>query len=278
MPRVISFINQKGGTGKTTICINLGVGLAHANKNVLIVDMDFQCNATTGLGLDREKIEFSTFELIKDEKLMPDRIIRDTYLKNLKLLPASFELKHIDLLVEDNPQKNRVLQMKLDKIKKDFDFILIDNPPSISAIVYNSLFACDCVYIPVEMSYFGLEGLDMVEISIDIINNLTINIRERLETSVGSGSFQYSPKHIEIAGVIINRWDSITKISREIEAILKDRYKEKLFETKIRNNTTIKEAIGEGIGIIDYAPSSHGAEDFIRLTKEVIKRESEREI
>lgn len=278
MARVISFVNQKGGTGKTTICINLAAGLAHFNKKVLIIDMDFQCNATTGLGIERENVKFSTFDLIKNENLMPFDIMQNTYLDNLKLIPASFELKHLDLLADNSFMKNIALKLKIDKIKKDFDFILIDNPPSISSIVYNSLFASDSVYIPVEMSYFGLEGLDMVENSINIINDLTIKMRDKIEASIGKTDFDLPPKYLEINGVIINRWDSITRISREIESILKDRYKDKLFNTKIRNNTTIKEAIGEGISIIDYAPSSNGAEDFIKLTREVIERESEKQV
>lgn len=272
MARTISLVNQKGGTGKTTICINLGIGLAHLNKKVLIIDMDFQCSATTGLGLDRNKIKLSAFDLIEKKEVYPEDTIKNTYLENLKIIPASFELKLISLLSETEPQKNMILKEKIEKTKLDFDFILIDNPPSISAIVYNSLFASDSVYIPIDMSYFGLEGLDQVDEAINLINRLR---NEHSNTAQAEQSTK-TTKPVTIGGVIINRWDSITKISREIYEIMKKKYSNRLFNTKIRNNTTIKEAIGEGISIIDYAPSSHGAKDFINLTEEVIKRESER--
>jgi|GEM_PF-1883978 len=276
MAKIISFVNQKGGTGKTTICINLGVGLVHLKKKVLIIDMDFQSNASSGLGYDIDKPHSSSFSLISDENMSIRDVIQDTYLKGLKLIPASFELKHINLLAEVHPEKSMRLKKRIEEIYNDFDFILIDNPPSISGIIYNSLFASDYVYIPVEMSYFGLEGLEQIENAMDLICQITTESFSEIEKAVGSHTISYTPKVIQIGGVIINKWNPLTKISNEIYNILRDRYHDKLFNTKVRNNTTIKEAIGDGIGIIDYDKRSHGAEDFINLTKEVADRESKR--
>ncbi len=278
MARIISFVNQKGGTGKTTICINLAVGLAHKEKNVLVIDLDFQSNATTGLGIDRESINKNSFSLILNETQNPENFIFDTYLQNLKVIPASFDLEIIDTVHKVNIEKSINLKRSIDTLRDKFDFILIDNPPSISTITYSTIFATDYIYVPVEMSYFGLEGLDQIDEALSAINYLITEQRNIIEREVGTGEILFPLKTTEIGGVIINRWDSRTRISKEIFEILKNRYGDLLFETKIRQNTTIKEAIAEGKGIIDYAPSSRGAEDFRKLTEEVLTRESKREI
>lgn len=276
MARVISFMNQKGGTGKTTLCINLAAGLAHMSKKVLVVDMDFQCNATTGLGLSTDNNGKSTFDLIKDSDISAATAIKDTYLNNLKMIPSSFDLKLIDAVLELEPEKSLILQRKLESINNLFDFILIDNPPSITKVIYNSVIASDYIYVPVEMSYFSLEGLTQVEDMVGSMNEITSNNYHLMERAVGTGNINYSPRVIKLGGVILNKWNPVARIDREIQNILSKTYISEIFDTKIMDDVLIREAIGEGVSIIDYAKGSRGAEDILNFTREVMHRESAR--
>ncbi|MCK4778519.1 MAG: ParA family protein [Actinomycetia bacterium] len=278
--KVISFINQKGGTGKTTVCINLSVALAQLGKKVLIVDLDFQSNATTGLGYDLQDITVSSFELLKENEIQARDIIKKTYKENLSLIPARFDIEYMKLLSEIGGEKNVILKGKLEPLLEDYDFIFIDNPPSLSAFTFNSLFASDYIYIPIEISYFGLEGFDQILNTIKLLNKATVEYLRDVERMLTAGHLKFEPQKMKVGGVIINKWDNVTKdrvqFGDEIEKFLNKRYSEYLFDTKIRNYTRIREAIGEGIGILDYAPDSPGGRDFLKLAEEVINRESQR--
>jgi chromosome partitioning protein len=235
--------------------------------------MDFQCNATTGLGLDRDRVLYSTFDLISNSNIKTHQVIQTTYLDNLKMIPASFSLKNVSRLLENDPEKNMTLLTRLKEIYSEYDFIFIDNPPSVSSMTFNSLLACDKIYIPVEMSYFSLEGIDQVESLVSLITELTESYH-KFEKSVGTGKVYYTPKLVRIGGIILNKWNAVNKIDRDILSVLEENYSELILKTRIMEDAVIKEAIGEGIGIIDYNDHSQGSDDFRQLALEVIERES----
>ena len=258
MGKVISLINQKGGVGKTTTSINLAASLAILNKKVLLVDLDPQCNATTGIGINKGDIDKSIYNVLNNTSEIEDVIIKTKY-KNLYVLPANINLAGIDIEIRDNSRNDssylqaEQLKIHIDKIKDDYDFIIIDCLPSLGLLTTNALAASDSVLIPVQCEFFALEG-----------------VTQLLNTIIMTQS-NLNPK-LDIEGVLLTMLDGRTLIGLEVVEDVRKFFKEKVFNTIIPRLIKLAEAPSHGKPILEYAPESRGAEAYINLAKEVIER------
>lgn len=267
MGKIIAVVNQKGGVGKTTTSINLSASLGYLNKRVLLVDLDPQGNATTGVGIDKGDINSSVYEVLVMKSSVNDAIIK-TKTKNLSILPAYLNLAGVDMeLIEleknyrSQGQKfNRVLRLKdeLDKVKDDFDFIFIDCPPSLGILTTNALAAADSVLIPVQCEYFALEGI------MQLIN--TIMLAQK----------KVNP-NLDIEGVLLTMLTTNTNLGLEVVESIKGFFKERVYDTIIPRLIRLAEAPSHGKPILEYEPRSRGTLAYINLAKEVIEKNGTKE-
>jgi chromosome partitioning protein len=241
--KVITFSNQKGGVGKTTSCINLGFALSLYKKRVLLIDFDTQGNLTSGLGIDKNKKGIFDF-LLSKEKL--ENVIIERA-RNLYIIPFSYNFSD-SLHFDELSRKFKILK------QKEFDFILIDTPPSLGILSVYALAFCDSVLIPVQAEYYSLEGLIAL---LDTIKKVKA---------------RYNP-YIKIEGFLLTMYDSRLLLSKHIEKELRNSFGEKVFKTVIPRNVRIAEAPSFGKSIFEYAPSSQGAISYLNLAKEVLKIE-----
>ncbi|WP_294579443.1 ParA family protein [uncultured Thomasclavelia sp.] len=253
MTRVIAITNQKGGVGKTTTSINLAAALANNNYRVLLIDMDPQANATQGIGIDRDNMELSTYNIIVDECDMKDVIV-PSYIAKLDVAPASIDLAGADLeLANVKSGREKRLRKALDKVKKSYDYVIIDCPPALGLLNTNALTACDSVLIPVQCEYYALEGLTQ------LLNTIL------LTQSV------FNPK-LTIEGILLTMLDQRTNLGVEVSQEVRKYFKEKVYKTVIPRNIKLSEAPSEGLAIFDYDNNSEGARAYREFTKEVCKR------
>lgn len=257
MGKVISLINQKGGVGKTTTSINLSASLAILNKKVLLIDLDPQCNATTGIGLNKGEIEKSIYNVLNGTCKIEDAIIKTKY-KNLYVLPANINLAGIDIEIMDHSRENpnfiRTDQLKnhIEKIKPSFDFIIIDCPPALGIITTNALTASDSVIIPVQCEYFALEGItQLLKAIMYTQQNLNPNL--------------------SIEGVLLTMLDVRTNLGVEVVEEIRSYFKDKVYNTIIPRLIRLTEAPSHGKPIIAYDPKSKGSAAYLNLAKEVIE-------
>lgn len=255
MGKVIAITNQKGGVGKTTTSVNLSSCLAYEGKKTLIIDCDPQSNTTSGLGYETEDYSLSVYDCLIDPSKINDAVIKTKY-NNLYLLPSSSDLSaaEIELAFEDN--RERFLKRAIDKIKKDFDYILIDAPPALGMITINIMTACDSVLIPIQCEYYALEGL----------SQLIGTIRKIKKT--------YN-KSIEIEGVLGTMYDGRTNLSIQVLDEVKKYFPELVYKSIIPRNVKLSEAPSFGEPIIQYDRTSKGADAYIALAKEVIKKNAD---
>lgn len=258
MGKVISLVNQKGGVGKTTTSINLSASLAVLGKRVLLIDLDPQGNATTGIGVNKGEIEHSIYDVLIDRCDIESAISTSKY-KRLYVIPATINLAGIDieLMEKSNADatfsKGAQLKNKLDKVKDQFDYIIMDCPPSLGLITTNALTASDSVIIPVQCEFFALEGI-MQLLNTIMMAQKTLN------------------PNLDIEGVLLTMLDSRTNLGFEVVEDIRKYFKERVYNTIIPRLIRLTEAPSHGKPIVAYDPKSKGTEAYLNLAKEVIER------
>lgn len=250
MGKIISVANQKGGVGKTTTTINLSTMLAKKGKKVLLIDADPQGNATSGVGAEKD-VEFSTYDILVGEVEM-DEVVEKTVIKNLLVCPSNINLAGAEVELVSMISREQRLKEKLEKIKNNFDYILIDCPPSLGLITLNAFTASDSVLIPVQCEYYALEGLGQ------LLN--TINLVKK-----------HLNKDIEIEGALLTMYDARTNLSNQVVKEVKKYFNDKVYKTVIPRNVRLSEAPSYGMPITEYDPRSKGAKMYEKFTKEFLK-------
>ncbi len=253
---IFAVSNQKGGVGKTTTVLNIGVFLANKGKNVLLVDIDPQANLTSGLGVRKQGEDDEDFKSVYDVLINnedPENVILSTRIKNLDILPSSIELAGAEVEMVNTMSREAVLKKALDKIKDNYDYIVIDCPPSLGLLTINGQVAATHILIPVQAEYYALEGLGQLMNTIKLVKR---NLNSKLD----------------IGGVMLTMFDSRTNLSKDIAAELKNFFGEKLFDTIVPRNIKLSEAPSHGLSIQEYEPGSTGALAYSRLTDEILKR------
>ncbi len=251
MSRIISIVSQKGGVGKTTSTINLAASLVKRNKKVLIVDIDPQGNATTGIGIDRSGLDLSVYDLLVNE-VSATKVIKETKVKGLNILPTKIDLAGADIELVNASRRESRLKNALEEVKSEYDYILIDCPPSLGLLTLNALTASNSVIIPVQCEYYALEGLTQLLATI-----------MRVQKSIN--------KNLEIEGVLLTMLDMRTNLGMEVVEEVKVYFKDKVFKSVIPRAVRISEAPAYGLPITEYDISSRGARAYLSLAKEVIE-------
>ncbi len=251
MGKIIAITNQKGGVGKTTTAVNLSAYLAEFGKRILLVDVDPQGNATSGLGIAKEEIVYSTYELIIRKQDIGDVII-STDITHLDIIPANIQLAGAEIELVNILSRETVLKKSLSKITGEYDYIIIDAPPSLGLLTVNALSAATHVIIPVQAEYYALEGLTQLLRTIDLVK-------------------EHINPELEIMGLLITMYDKRTNISQEVAAQAKGYFGEKVFKTVIPRSVRLSEAPSFGKPINLYDPASRGALAYRELAKEVME-------
>jgi len=252
MGKIIAITNQKGGVGKTTTAINLSAALAERRKNVLLIDIDPQGNATSGLGIDKNNLENSIYELLLGDCSVKDRIY-DTAVKGLKIIPSNINLSGAEIELVEMDKKEYLLKKRTDRIKSNYDYIIIDCPPSLSMLTIDALTAADSVIVPIQCEYYALEGLTQLIKTVDLI-------RERLNDDL----------HIE--GIVFTMFDTRTNLSSQVVDTVKKNLNQNIYDTAIPRNVRLAEAPSYGMPITLYDTRSSGAVAYRNLAKEIIRK------
>lgn len=255
MGRTIVIANQKGGVGKTTTAINLSASLAKLGKQVLIIDMDPQGNTTSGFGVDKEQTAQSVYDLLLGECEITDAIIPNVF-ERLSLLPSNIDLAAAEIELIGIEEKEFILKKALDQVKENYDFIMIDCPPSLNLLTINSMCAGDTVLVPIQCEYYALEGLTQLMHTIQLV-------KDRLNPD------------LEIEGVVFTMYDARTNLSLQVVENVKNNLNQNIYKSIIPRNVRLAEAPSYGMPITEYDPKSTGAESYLLLAEEVIHRGEE---
>jgi chromosome partitioning protein len=253
-PKIISVANQKGGVGKTTTTINLAAALAEIGHAVLVIDLDPQGNASTGLGVEMEDREFTTYELLLEEVDLKD-VILNTAFDNISIVPATVDLSSADIDLIANEKRSFLLHDALRQPQMDaynFDYILIDCPPSLNLLTVNAMIASHSVLVPLQSEFFALEGL----------SQLMLTIREVRQTG--------NPD-LRIEGVVLTMYDARNNLSQQVEQDARDNLGDVVFKTRIPRNVRISEAPSFAMPVLNYDTASKGAVAYRELAKELVK-------
>ncbi len=250
MGKIISIANQKGGVGKTTTAINLSTILAKKGKKVLMIDADPQGNATSGVGADKD-VEISVYDLLVNE-IEAKEAIQKTEIKNLSICPSNINLAGAEVELVSMMSREYRLKEKLDTIKDNYDYIIIDCPPSLGLITLNSFTASDSVLIPVQCEYYALEGLGQ------LLN--TINLVKK-----------HLNKSLQIEGALLTMYDIRTNLSNQVVKEVKNYFEDRVYKTVIPRNVRLSEAPSYGMPISVYDPKSKGAKSYEKFVKELLK-------
>ena len=252
MSRVIAIANQKGGVGKTTTAINLAAALAEAGQKVLAIDFDPQGNLSSGIGIEKESIKNSVYDLLINGTNFYS-VLQSTDIKNLDILPTNVNLAGAEIELQYEENRDTKLKEKVDAIKSEYDFIIIDCPPSLSLLTINALTAADSVLIPIQCEYYALEGLGQMVKTINLI-------RKRLN------------KKLTVEGVVFTMYDARTNLSQQVVESVKETLDEYIYNAIIPRNVRLAEAPSYGQPITEYDTRSSGAESYRMLAAEVISR------
>lgn len=252
MGRIIAVANQKGGVGKTTTAINLAACLAEAGKKVLTIDLDPQGNMTSGLGVDKNEVENTVYELMLDECSIKESMT-DTVVGGMKVIPSNVNLAGAEIELLGIPEKEYILKNAVDYIKEDYDFIVIDCPPSLNMLTINAMTTANSVLVPIQCEYYALEGLSQLIHTIDLV-------QQRLNPN------------LLIEGVVFTMYDVRTNLSNQVVENVRNNLDAKIYDTLIPRNIRLAEAPSYGLPINLYDSKSAGAESYRLLAKEVIDR------
>lgn len=253
MGRIIAIANQKGGVGKTTTSINLASCLAEKGKSVLAIDLDPQGNMTSGLGVDKNEVENTVYELMLDECSIRE-CIHDTVVDSLKIIPSNVNLAGAEIELLGINDKEYILRTAVDYIRDDYDFIIIDCPPSLNMLTVNAMTTANTILVPIQCEYYALEGLSQLIHTINLV-------QERLNPD------------LKIEGVVFTMYDVRTNLSNQVVETVKENLDAKIYSTMIPRNIRLAEAPSYGIPINMYDTKSAGAESYRNLAKEIIERE-----
>src|SRR6187549_1813993 len=258
MSKIIAVANQKGGVGKTTTAMNLAASLAVLEHKTLLIDSDPQANATSGVGFDPRTVKISIYECIIDD-VHPKTAILKTETPNLFLIPSHIDLVGAEIEMINLPQREHKMKEVIEKIKKDFDFIIIDCSPSLGLITVNALTAADSVIVPVQCEYFALEGLGK------LLNTIKI-VQTRLNPELA------------IEGILLTMYDTRLRLSNQVVEEVKTHFQDMVFDTIIQRNTKLGEAPSFGETIIMHDAFSKGAINYLNLAREILQKNNLTEI
>lgn len=253
MSHVIAIANQKGGVGKTTTAVNLGASLAAAEQRVLVIDMDSQCNATSGLGVRRDPARSTLYEVLLGGASLASAIQPQVHLRFLDVVPATRDLAGVDVALASRPDRHARLRHALSDIRELYDFVLIDCSPAISLLTLNTLVAADTVLIPLQTEYYSMAAVSQFSEVVDAVRG---NMNRRLG----------------IEGVLLTMYDGRLKLAREVEQEASEHFGSRVFRTRIPRNVSLAEAPSFGKPALVYDINSPGAQAYLELAKEIILR------
>ena len=255
MGRIIAIANQKGGVGKTTTAINLSSCLADKGQKVLAIDMDPQGNMTSGLGIDKDEVEKTVYDLIIGEAEVSEVIQKDV-MENLDVIPTNIDLSAAEIELIGIEEKEYIVKNAIQNVKDNYDFIIIDCPPSLSMLTINAMTTADSVLVPIQCEYYALEGLSQLMHTVQLV-------KERLNPV------------LEIEGVVFTMYDARTNLSLQVVENVKDNLQQNIYKTIIPRNIRLAEAPSYGMPINKYDPKSAGSDAYMRLAEEVINRKED---
>ncbi|GEK92188.1 ParA family protein [Alkalibacterium kapii] len=250
MAQIIAVANQKGGVGKTTTTVNLGASLAYNGKKVLLIDMDAQGNATSGLGIRKGEVDRDIYDVLINEEPLKDVVLSSSR-DNLSIVPATIQLAGAEVELTSLMARETRLKSAVETVEKDYDYILIDCPPSLGHLTINAFTASDSVLIPVQCEYYALEGLSQLLNTVRLVQ-------------------KHFNKDLKVEGVLLTMLDARTNLGFEVVNEVKKYFREKVYKTIIPRNIRLSEAPSYGLSIIDYDLRSKGAEVYQELAKEVM--------
>ncbi|MEW6600259.1 MAG: AAA family ATPase [Nitrospirota bacterium] len=254
MGKVTAVANQKGGVGKTTTSINVSASLASAGKRVLLVDTDPQGNSTSGLGIDKDNLKGSIYDLYTEAKTI-EEVIQNTGMEHLKIISSNIDLIGAELELFGKDSRETILKRALEPVKNDYDYIFIDCPPSLSLLTLNALVAADSLLVPMQCEYYALEGISMLLRTFNLIKD------------------SFNPD-LEIEGILLTMFDGRNTLANQVSEELRRHFGDKVYRTLIPRNVTLAEAPSHGKPVILYDIRSKGAQSYLDLAKEMMGNET----
>ena len=252
--KTICIFNQKGGVGKTTTNINLCAYLAMEGYKVLTIDIDPQGNTTSGLGLDKNNLDLSIYDVLISDTHMKESIVRSDLVQNLFISPSTMELAGAEVELISRDKRENIIKDKLKEVEDEYDYVFIDCPPSLGVLTINALTCADSVLIPIQCEFYALEGVSQL-----------INTIQLVKKSLN--------KNLDIEGVVMTMFDYRTNLSNEVLKEVQKYFKDKVYKTTISRNIRLAEAPSFGLPIMLYDEKCKGAESYVKLTKEFLKRQ-----